>query len=165
MIALMLAVVLQPAEVSPAVAAVKPLVAWAGDYTTKKTEFSPDGTAGEVKPGRATIKVRAGGHVVSVEKQDEEGYDDLLAVQYDEDTMTVRGVMFMPLPKPRGVKVTIKEGKMVLDYEPLKLGDNTILTRETITRAADGTLTWLVEWQMPDGTYLKRREIVGTKRK
>lgn len=165
MLAFVLAAVLQPAEVPPAVVAVKPLAAWAGGYTTRKTEFAPDGTAGEVKPGRAAIKVRAGGHVVSIEKQDEEGYDDLLAVQYDEDTKTVRGVMFMPLPKPRAVKATITADKVVFDYDPLRLGDNTIVTRETISRAADGTLTWLVEWKMPDGSYLKRREIVGTRAK
>lgn len=152
---------------------IEPLARLVGEYETSSTEFRDPATpADDVKTkGSVTCKLLARGQAFSIAKQspltDNTLYDDLMVFQNDSGAGKLKAILFHPnAPGPREIDVDMKDdGKLVLNYKPTLFGDKTIVTRETITLAADGKVTWLIERKGTDDTYTKVREIVGTKRK
>jgi hypothetical protein len=152
--------------------AIEPLARLVGDYETACTEFrDPANANDDVKTkGSVSCKLLARGQAFSIAKQspltDNTLYDDLMVFQNDQAAGKLKAILFHPnAPGPRQIDVEVKDdGSLVLNYQPTQFGDKTIVTRETITLAADGKVTWLIERKAADDTYVKVREIVGTKK-
>lgn len=160
----------KPAAMKPT-KAIEPLARLVGEYETSCTEFRDAADpADDVKTkGSVSCKLLARGQAFSIAKQspltDNTLYDDLMVFQNDAVAGKLKAILFHPnAPGPREIAVDVKEdGKLVLNYAPTQFGDKTIVTRETITLAADGKVTWLIERKGADDTYTKVREIIGTK--
>ena len=155
-----------------AVEALQPIVWLAGDYATKNTEFrNPAKDDDDVKSaGEIRCQVKARGHILTVEKTsplaDGTVYDDLMVFQFDKPAGKLRATLFHPgAPGPRPIEVEVnKTGGLVLHYEPTRFGNQTIVTRGTITQQDDGTVKWLVERQSDGGAFTKVRELIGKRK-
>ena len=162
----------KPVPAMKPVKAMEPLARLAGEYETNCTEYrDPANADDDVKTkGLVTCKLFARGQAFSIAKQspltDNTLYDDLMVFQNDSAAGKLKAILFHPnAPGPRQIDVDVKDnGSLLLNYQPTLFGDKTIVTRETITIAADGSATWLIERKAADDTYLKVREIVGTRK-
>lgn len=151
----------------PDVRAMKALAPFAGTFTTSSRAYNLQGDQVSEETGTIMSRARVLGSHFSIEKRSKSSngreYEDEMVFFYDAAQQKVRALLFAPgTPAPREIDVNISGDRVVLDYQPTKFGDQTIVTRETVTRAPDGKVTWLIERKQPDGTYRKTREIVGT---
>lgn len=151
----------------PDVQAMKVLAPFAGTFTACTRAYNIQGDQVGEEMGTIMSRVRALGSHFSMEKRSKASngreYEDEMVFFYDAAQQKVRALLFAPgSPAPREIDVSITGDRMVLDYHPTKFGDLTIVTRETVARAQDGKVTWLIERKQPDGTYRKTREITGT---
>jgi hypothetical protein len=155
-----------------AVDALQPIAWLSGDYTTSNTEFRAPAKDDDDRKSEGSIRcqVKARGHILTVEKNsplpDGSVYDDLMVFQFDKSAGKLRATLFHPgAPGPRPIEVEVtKTSGLVLHYEPTKFGDQTIVTRETITRQDNGTVKWLVERQTDGGEFVKVRELIGKRK-
>lgn len=161
-----IAIVMKPSK------AIEPLARLVGEYEASCTEFrDPAKADDDVKTkGTVSCKLLARGQAFSIAKTnpltDSTLYDDLMVFQNDQAAGKLKAILFHPnAPGPRPIDVEVKDdGSLLLNYQPTLFGDKTIVTRETITLAADGRVTWLIERKAADDTYVKVREIVGARK-
>lgn len=157
------------AKAATAVEALQPLAALVGDYATSNIEYrNPAKDDDDVKStGTIRCQLKARGNILTIEKvsplADGSQYDDLMVFQFDKSAGKLKATLFHPgAPGPRGIEVELDRfGKATLLYEPTKFGDQTIVTRETITPVPGGVVTWLVERKTGDGEFVKVRHIHG----
>jgi hypothetical protein len=147
-------------QVPPEVQAVQPFAPLIGEHDTVTTEYGPDGRPGKRLKGVERVFPKAAIAVVW-DRSTEDGYDDLTVIQYDIDARALKGFLFQPLPKPRPFDVAAADGRYVFTFPPLKLGPDTLTTRETLVLDKAGGYSRRVEHRQPDGTYRLARTVTA----
>lgn len=146
--------------VPPEVQAVQPFAPLIGEHDTVTTEYGPDGRPGKRLTGVERVFPKAAIAVVW-DRSTEDGYDDLAVIQYDIDARALKGFLFQPLPKPRTFDVAAGAGGYVFTFAPIKLGPDTLATRETLVLDKAGGYSRRVEHRQPDGTYKLVRTVTA----
>jgi hypothetical protein len=158
----------KPAKVDTAIDEMKKLQPLVGTFESKAQSYGSDGKSVTGDAGTVTADFHSGGHVLtmvkSVKRANGETYDDTMVFYFSPDDNKIHAQLFSLWDNPRQIEVTAADGKFVLLYAPVKGDNGPVVTRETITTNADGSLHWLIEHKMPDGSFSKHREIDAVKK-
>lgn len=146
--------------VPPEVLAVQPFAPLIGEHDTVTTEYGPDGRPGKRQKGVERVFPKAAIAVVW-DRSTEDGYDDLVVLLYDLDARALKGFLFQPLPKPRTFDVAAINNGYSFTFAPVRLGPDTLTTRETLVLDKAGGYSRRVEHRQPDGTYKLVRTVTA----
>lgn len=149
-----------PGQTPPEVQAVQPFGPIIGEHDVVVTEYGPDGQPAKRLKGVERVFPKAAIAVV-MDRSTDDGYDDLVVIQYDIDARALKGFLFQPLPKPRTFDVVAAGNGYQFTYAPLKLGPETITTRETLTIDRAGGYSRRVETRQPDGSHKLVRTVTA----
>jgi hypothetical protein len=155
-------------KVDTAIAEMKKLQPLVGTFESKAQSYGADRKSATGDAGTVTADFHSGGHVLtmvkSVKRSNGEVYDDTMVFYFSPDDSKIHAQLFSLWDNPRQIEVTADDGKFVLLYAPVKGDNGPVVTRETITTNADGSLHWLIEHKIPDGSFTKHREIDAVKK-
>jgi hypothetical protein len=158
----------KPAKPDPALAAMKKLTPLVGTFDAKGQAYGADGKSTSADAGTVTADFHSLGHVLtivkSVKRASGETYDDTMVFYFDQTDNKIHATLYALWDNPRNIEVTVEDGKFILLYAPVQGDNGPVVTRETITVNADGSLHWLIEHKNADGSFAKHREIDGVKK-